>query len=172
MASLKFADLENRSTVLAIVRLVVLVNENLDDITCETKLLLTEPMNVESNVALSIDSTGKCSWTVVEPAIEVLSACLPTMAPFLNAGLHISKLRSSLQSLFSSHKSSQSSSIIGRRGQYSGGFNEYKLRPDHIAEVNSAAQAGSFGKAGSESDEIPLKSIGIRQDMDWREERY
>ena len=128
-------------------------------------------MNVESNVALSIDSTGKCSWTVVEPAIEVLSACLPTMAPFLNAGRHISKLRSSLRSLFSSHKSSQSGSIIGRRGQYSGGLDEYNLRPDHIAEVNSAAQAGPYGKVRAESDEIPLKSIGIRQDMDWREER-
>ena len=171
MAFLKFADLENRSTVLAIVRLVVLVNESLDDITCETKLLLTEPMNVESNVALLIDSTDKCSWTVVEPAIEVLSACLPTMAPFLNAGRRISKLRSSLRSLFSSHKSSQSVSIVGRRGQHSGGLDENNLRPDHLAEVNFAAQAGSSGKGRSKSDEIPLKSIGIRQDMDWMEER-
>ena len=61
MAFLKSADPENRSTVLAIVRLMVLVNESFDDVTCETKVLLTVPMSVESNVALSMDSTGKCS---------------------------------------------------------------------------------------------------------------
>ena len=128
--------LEKKSTVLVIVWLVVLVNESLDDITCETKFLLAAPMNLDSNVLLSTDSTGKCSWTVVEPAVEVLSACLPTMAPFLNGGRNLSKLRSSLRSLFSSHKSYQSIRIVGRRGHYSGGLDKNCLGPDRIAEMN------------------------------------
>ena len=88
----------------------------------------------------------------------------------LNAGRQLSKLRSSLRSFFSSHKLSQSVSIGGRPGHYSGGLDENNLSADHIAEVSSAAQAGSSGNGRSESDEIPQKSIGIRQEMDWMEE--
>ena len=89
MASLKFADLENRSTVLAIVRLVVLANESLDDITCKAKLLLTEPMNVNSDVVLLTDSTGKCGWTVVSPRSKSsLPACPPWRLSSMLAGTY------------------------------------------------------------------------------------
>lgn len=42
--------------------------------------------------------TEKCSWTVVEPALYVLSACLPTMAPFIHQGSRFGKRLGGLRS--------------------------------------------------------------------------
>ena len=70
------------------------------------------------------DSTAIGDWSLIEPAVEVFSACLPTLTPFLNMHIQWKKIRSSLRSHFHSsrnappdgHDSGRSSNeIIGDR---------------------------------------------------------
>ena len=117
-----------------------------------------------------LDSTGLVSWTVVELAIEVLSACLPTMAPLTKLKQHLPKVRDSLRALFSSHKPSQQDDLRGRE-QCKRDLDQQVLRPDRNAKVKSTAHGGTFGERELGSDIIPLNSIGFKQDIDWIEER-
>ena len=119
----------------------------------------------DPNIAcFHLDGTGKCSWTVIEPAIEVLSACLPTMAPFLSMSTHWPNLRSSLRSLLSSSRHRSQSEIDPYRS-----FNDTSGY-QYGAEVKSQAIGRPSKKQASESDEVPLKSIKVRQDLDWMSE--
>lgn len=129
------------SVVFAIVRLVVLLQENQEDITY---------------------STGKSSWTLVEPAIEVLAACLPTMAPLFHIGEHLPRLRTFWRALFSSCQSPDA--------HQDGRMDERMFRPNRNAAITSTAQGRSLDEQGLESDEVPLKSIGVRHELDWTEE--
>ena len=156
--------------MIALIRLIILFNENLDDITCEShyfdsfNALITHP-------GLS-DKTSKCSWTVVEPAVEVLSGCLPTMAPLLNMRTHLKNLSSILRSPFSSHsRTSGSGDTKTNRSQYSRELSELKLRPDGDATTVSGASAKRSVNASDDSDLVPLHSIMVRKDVDWRETR-
>ncbi|MCJ1404062.1 hypothetical protein MMC11_007287 [Xylographa trunciseda] len=74
------------SIVIAIIRLIVLTTANLDDITWYTSV---------------------CSWTAVEPAIEVLSVCLPAMAPLLQIRKVVTYIRTSLGSAVTLRKTSR-----------------------------------------------------------------
>ncbi|KAL8782767.1 MAG: hypothetical protein Q9195_009572 [Heterodermia aff. obscurata] len=144
------------SIIIAIVRLTVLLNENLEDVTY---------------------STGKASWTVVEPAIEVLSACLPTMAPLVKLNRHLPpKVRDSLRSRFSPPKSSQrqqQDDLRGYQKQCRQDWDSEILRPAQTAQVTStaASHGNTFDECESGSDDVPLNSIGFRQDLQWTEER-
>ena len=120
----------------------------------------------------ALDATGKCSWTVIEPAIEVLSACLPTMAPFLNIRTHLNSLRSTLRSLFSSHKDSRSQQ--SRTNNSSCQFRVIdKAYENHILNLNAECETNASATLSHQqvsSDQIPLKAIVIRHDLAWEEE--
>ncbi|KAI9667984.1 MAG: hypothetical protein M1821_000804 [Bathelium mastoideum] len=82
------------SVVIAIIRMTVILRANLEDITWYTSI---------------------ASWTCVEPGVEVLSASLPAMAPFLRGRRFLSELGSSLRGMFSSSKRSKSNGDSGFR---------------------------------------------------------
>ncbi|KAL9117370.1 MAG: hypothetical protein Q9187_006091, partial [Circinaria calcarea] len=85
------------SVIIAIIRLIVVVTANLEDITCSSP----SPSASSSTNSLSAAYTSISSWTAVEPAIEVLSVCLPAMAPFLHIHRTLAELRTSLRSFLS-----------------------------------------------------------------------
>ena len=159
-----------RSVVIALVRLIVLFNENLDDVTCKPQsfhlinTLLTDTANA--------DKTSKCSWTIVEPALEVLSGCLPTMAPLLHMRTHLHHLSSILRSSF--HSRSTTSGLDDtktKRRDYRHELNETKLRLGGEPAVISGASAKHFESASVEDDLVPLHSIKVRNDVEWKEIR-
>lgn len=159
-----------RSVAIALIRLIILLNENLDDITCKSPQF-NSPKATLTHQDLT-DKTSKCSWTVVEPAIEVLSGCLPTMAPLLNVGPHLKKFSSIVRSPFTSRgRTSEVSDSKISRSQYSRELNDVKLRPEENATMVSGASAKRCGDGSEYDDSVPLHSIMVRQDVDWRETR-
>ena len=100
------------------------------------------------------DSTAIGDWSLIEPAVEVFSASLPTMTPFLNVRLQWNKLRSSLSSA-----SSRSSRAAG-----------FKVKGHGFREIQSVEkQDRSNGESGRVVDlsgtAIPMHSIAVRQEV-------
>lgn len=55
-------------------------------------------------------------WSLIEPAVEILSACLPCMTPILKLSRYLSKVRPSLLKGVRSSKRSQDSSATHQQG--------------------------------------------------------
>ncbi|MCJ1379674.1 hypothetical protein MMC17_002776 [Xylographa soralifera] len=115
-------------------------------------------------------STPKTSLTVVEPAVELLSACLPTMASFLHLRTRLSELRSKVSLLFSSQRNPVSPNADSKRH-----FQNIKptCKELHLysnSELRPTITAASRYSV-SQTDQIPLHAIMVRNDMAWEEER-
>ena len=96
--------------------------------------------------------------------MEVLSACLPTMAPFLTMRDHWSNIRSAFRSLLpSSRQKSKTNSNLGR------GFDN-PFGQQQGVELKSEITARHSDEQKSESDYVPLRSIKMRHDLDQMEE--
>ena len=120
----------------------------------------------------NIDKTSKCSWTVVEPAVEVLSGCLPTMAPLLHMRSHTKHFISTLRSSFNSRSNtSGSDDTKNHRREYRHELNETKLRLGGEPATISGASAKRSESASVEDDFVPLHSIKVRNDVEWEEVR-
>ncbi|KAL9119624.1 MAG: hypothetical protein Q9187_003824 [Circinaria calcarea] len=144
-----------------------------------TSLIAIQVPNVVLNmvilalpISMLLDATGKCSWTVIEPAIEVLSACLPTMAPFLNRPTHLANFRSTLRSMISPNKSSRSEQLRTSASKHQfrdvDNFNKtctHDSLSDHTGKVAAIPPSQPVA-----SDQIPLNSIVVTQDFAWSEE--
>lgn len=117
------------------------------------------------------DETTICSWTLIEPAIEVLSGCLPTMAPLLKVRIHLGARFSSIfrLSFYARGRSSASDSSKPNQGQYSRELNKPTLWPHDGATLTSKASGRPQGNEIEDSDLVPLQSIVVRKDIDWRE---
>ena len=134
------------SIIIGIVRLVVLIQQDFRDITY---------------------STGKCSWSVLEPALEVLSACLPTLAPVLHLRPQLgASLRSPIQWQPRSHTSEPSD-----KNRYSSSTSNQSTMfegPNSRVEANiSAGPSRPF-----DFDVLPLRSIAVTHDVKWQEEKF
>ncbi len=107
-----------------------------------------------------IGYTSICSWTAVEPAIEVLSVSLPVMAPFLHIGKVFAELRTSLLSFFTLRKSQKSDT--------GGTFHEINKANKTFA--SNGSQWTSTAVANQEapgSEPIPLHSIVVADRLEW-----
>ena len=126
---------------------------------------------VSSTYRCTPDETSICSWTLIEPAIEVLSGCLPTMAPLLKVRIHPKAHFSSIfhLSFYARGWSSASDSSKPNHGQYSRELNKPTLWPRDGATLTSNASARPQGNQTEDSDLLPLQSIVVRKDIDWRE---
>ena len=113
------------------------------------------------------DATAKCSWTVMEPAVEVFSACLPTMAPLLHARVRLlESLKSTFRSLIR-FRGSPTRSTSPIPSQYDcEANNDPGLRPDlHDRIIVSKASAKTPYERDTDSDEIPLRGIKVERDL-------
>lgn len=138
------------SVIIAIVRLAILITRiNKTDVTY---------------------STAIGNWSLIEPAVEVVSASLPTMTPFLNVRLQWTKLRSSLLSVFrSSRGAGLTDSGHGvHEIQNVDGQNHSKGESGPVTDVSTTA---GLGQKMAEGIEIPMHSIAVRQEMKWSESR-
>lgn len=117
------------------------------------------------------DETTICSWTLIEPAIEVLSGCLPTMAPLLKVRIHPRARFSSIfrLSFYARGRTSASDGSNPNQGQYSRELNKPRLWPHDGATLTSKASARPQDNQSEDSDILPLQSIIVRKDIDWRE---
>lgn len=159
-----------RSVVIALVRLIILFDENLDDVTCKPQSF--HLLNALLTTTANADKTSKCSWTIVEPALEVLSGCLPTMAPLLHMRTHLQNFSSMLRSSFNSRSiTSGLDDTKTSRREYRHELNETKLRLGGEPAVISGASAKRFESADVEDDLVPLHSIKVRNDVEWKEIR-
>ena len=116
--------------------------------------------------------TGKTSfssWTVVEPAIEVFSGCLPTMAPLLQVGKYLKRRGWTCRSPFTLRRSKPGqNSTEENRNQRN---RELRLRPDVTTNINSDATAKRSESAVEDDDLVPLHSILVRRDLVFVETR-
>lgn len=84
-----------RSIVIAFIRIGVVATADPEDITCMSISCRLQ----RSLVNLRPGTSGIESWTAIEPAIEVLSVSLPTMAPFLHGRKAVKDIRTAIRSL-------------------------------------------------------------------------
>ena len=129
------------SIVIGIIRLVVLIGQG-HDITYRT---------------------GICSWSVLEPAVEVFSACLPTLAPMLHMR---PRLGTSLRSPLQWEKRSRISEPSANK-RYSGTRSNKGTMFEGINHrMESNASADPFQDV--EIDQIPLRPISKTYDVNER----
>ena len=132
---------------------------------------------------LTWNTTHGFIWSIVEPCIGIISACLPTMRPLL---------RRLFPSCFTTDElsitSSTSSISTGRRGKNSsspftgssnGGISGVKRHRDdnfHWLQSQSSLRVqdsgfvpGSSRRTGSEEESIGLDSLGLpaQQEVEW-----
>lgn len=128
------------------------------------------------NLALSkvTDSTAIGDWSLVELAVEILSACLPTMTPFLHIRRHWSQLQSSFRY---GKRAGRNSDMANDRSQP---FKRPRIsfkdsiqyRPDTILSPETSIKASAaLPRSSRELDDVPLRTILVTQDLDWTEER-
>ena len=84
------------------------------------------------------------------------------MAPLLKTKGHLPKLRSSLNALLSRLRASRPDDSHNRSLQ-GPGMDIDMLRSDHRATSRSTVEGGAFDDRQSESDEIPLHSMGMKR---------
>ncbi|KAH9204023.1 hypothetical protein DL95DRAFT_499094 [Leptodontidium sp. 2 PMI_412] len=128
-----------------------------------------------------------CTWCVVECCAGIISTCLPTLAPLLflfssNLRGHWSKDSKTLK-LSSLNAPAGLVTIGGTGGKTSGprqSVYEYlsdELRPPHDNETTWRIYGQTEGRAGNKEsrqnsgDEIPLRVIQKKTDIEWIEER-
>ena len=114
-------------------------------------------MTMNTDYAI-LDSTAIGDWSLIEPAVEVFSASLPTMTPFLHVRLQWNKLRSSLHS--ASSKSSKAGKFTGK---------DHKFHEIQSAERQDPSNGESGPVADVSGTAIPMHSIAVRQEMQWSE---
>ncbi|KAG7004638.1 hypothetical protein G7Y79_00024g055880 [Physcia stellaris] len=105
-------------------------------------------------------STAIGDWSLIEPAVEVLSASLPTMTVFYNVRQHFATLLSVLRS-----------STRGAKGSKDGsrGFHEIQSPGmQHLPSGPVTAIAGLDGRTERERD-VPMHAIAVRQEVQWDE---
>ena len=101
----------------------------------------------------------------MEPAVEVFSACLPTMTPLAHTRIHLKSLTSALRSLVSSRRSSPGQSHNDTESH------PPTLRPDRLEGIFTHAATKPSFERDTDSDEIPLRSIKVQRDVQWEEMR-
>ena len=108
---------------------------------------------------MTIGYTSLCSWVVVEPAIEVLSVCLPAMAPFLQVRKVLADLRTSLRSLLSLQRSSKADSrhTFHQMDKYNENF---------IPDKKERRLRAVASQDNSASTHLPLQSIMVRRNLE------
>jgi hypothetical protein len=125
-------------------------------------------------------ATATANWSLLEPAVEIFSACLPCFTPILKASKYLSKLRSSRggSSGSSNNKRSMGSSLqsagdsqIDRRNRYQGldedrygaaagyGVERFDGKRGIVVKTDLRVQQGARG-AYSE-DHVPLRQMGV-----------
>lgn len=117
-------------------------------------------------------STAIGNWSLIEPAVEVLSACLPTMAPLLNPKQYLTRLRESIRTLLGRSKPSSARSTYSAHP-----FQQITLSRDAQIQFPPRVEQSSFATnatadhatVGANTDDIPLRSIMVRHDMEWSE---
>lgn len=152
--------------VIAVVRLAILFTKNLKDITCESSNYRCGRTGLPTYLCTP-DSTSICTWTLVEPAVEVLSGCLPTMAPLLKLRIHPRAYISPIFRL--PFFSSTSNDKRARRGPHSREPNHPKLWPYNDTIIVSNVSAAPRHNGSEDSDLVPLQAIMVRQDVEWKE---
>ena len=131
-------------------RLIVIVTAELDDITC-----MFTPSNhyaLCQHAYTVLGYTSIVSWTIIEPAIEVLSVSLPVMAPFL----HVKKVLAEIQTYLRPLRSLTKQSYTGSKGVFhklNRSNNTMDGNPDDVAQRHTAD--GMVIEPG----EIPLHSV-------------
>ncbi|CZR56356.1 related to integral membrane protein [Phialocephala subalpina] len=136
---------------------------------------------------LSWTLASACTWCVVECCAGIISACLPTLAPLLflfssNISNHCRK-SATPPTLSSIIAPAGLVTIGGTGGNASGprksvyGRLSDELRPPHSNETTSRIYGPTQGRVGdqeswqSSGDEIPLRVIQKKVDIEWVEER-
>ncbi|KAL9120825.1 MAG: hypothetical protein Q9187_002616 [Circinaria calcarea] len=109
-------------------------------------------------------------WSLIEPAVKILSACLPTMTPFLNIRIHWEQLRSSFHNNFRSNRSSHERSQSNlRQFQHIPKSNVNGAKPE-VDKGGLAKERPSTPTVGNPSpDDMHLRSIMVRHDITWTE---
>ena len=130
------------SLVISILRLVYLAQEDLNDVTYQTE---------------------KCSWTVIEPAFYVLSACLPTMAPFLHQGSRSGKRHSRLRASLFHTKVSPTNTEISFK-EIEGQHLSLPQYPGHASSYHASVLPLDRSEESSKGD---LASDVLRHNLDW-----
>lgn len=119
------------------------------------------------------DSTAIGEWALIELSIEILCACLPTMTPFLHIRTHCNQLRSG----FPYRKSRGSSSDAGNDSQQQLKRpnvlfkDSIQYRPNSFPGSVNTATVSAVPRCSRDLDDIPLRSILVKKDLDWTEER-
>ena len=117
-----------------------------------------------------LDSTAIGDWSLIEPAVEVVSASLPTMTPFLNLRLQWTRLRSSLRSAFRSSRGAGPTDSGHDFHEIPNIYRRDRLNGESGPVTDVSATTGDEGKS-VEDIGIPMHSIAVRQEMQWSESR-
>ena len=105
---------------------------------------------------------------MVEPAIEVLSGCLPTMAPLLRIGKYLKGLGWTHRWPFSLRRSKSGwSNVEENQSQRN---HELRLGPD-VTDIKSDAIGKHPESAVDDDDLVPLHSILVRRELVCEETR-
>ena len=132
------------SIVIGIVRLVVLVERDFADMTY---------------------NTGVCTWATLEPAIEVLSACLPTLAPLLHMR---PKLGTSLRYPLQLQKRSRPSASSGKKRYSSSRSKRSTMFEGTDYRVECNASTNPYREFDFDRDQIPLRPTSQTRNADLR----
>ncbi len=147
-----------RSIVIAIIRIGVVASGDPEDVTCKSIFHKLHRRLVD----LCVGSSGIDSWTAVEPAIEVLSVCLPTMAPFLHGHKAVQEIRSAIRSALS--LAEKPSSMTENAGKFQ------KMEDDSKMFDLERNGIGTFTRADHQTriagDAVPLHMIRVTDQVD------
>ena len=147
-----------RSIVIAIIRIGVVASGDSEDVTCKSSIYNLKRQLVD----LCPGSSGIDSWTAVEPAIEVLSVCLPTMAPFLHGHKAVQEIRAAVRSALP--LAEKPSSMTDNAGKFQ------KMEDDSKVSDLERNGIGTFTRADHQTrvagDAVPLHMIRVTDQVD------
>lgn len=150
--------MRRRSIVIAIIRIGVVASGDPKDVTCMSIFYKFQRQLVN----LCLGSSGIDSWTAVEPAIEVLSVCLPTMAPFLHGHKAVQEIRAAIRSALSLPE--KSSSMTDNAGKFQ------KMEDDSKMFDLERNGIGTFTRADHQTrvagDAVALHMIRVTDQVD------
>ena len=147
-----------RSIVIAIIRIGVVASGDPEDVTCMS-IFYKLPRRL---VNLYPGSSGIDSWTAVEPAIEVLSVCLPTMAPFLHGHKAVQEIRAAIRSALSLPE--KTSSMTENAGKFQKMENDSKMFGLERNRIGTFTRANHQARVAD--DAVPLHMIRVTDQVD------
>lgn len=110
-----------------------------------------------------LGNTGIYIWIVIEPAVEVLSVSLPSMAPFLHGRKVLADLRTYFRSLLSTRRSSESKT---RHIFYNMDESSDKFAPNNTQWKSTTAALQNVAAVAH----FPLQSIVVKRDLEQEQE--